>query len=65
LGNYIGQNTILPAIKLFRAQKLAMDNFFTETIPLQDGPAAFKKLGLDLETLRHLPKQAMKIVLKP
>lgn len=65
LGTYIGQNTILPAIKLFRAQKLAMDNFFTETIPLQDGPAAFKKLGLDLETLRHLPKQAMKIVLKP
>lgn len=65
LGTYIGQNTILPAIKLFRTQKLEMDNFFTETIPLQGGPAAFKKLGLDLKTLRHLPKQAMKIVLKP
>lgn len=65
LGSYIGQNTILPSIKLLQTGKLAMDNFFTETIPLEEGPAAFKKLGLDLKTGKHIPKQAMKIVLKP
>lgn len=65
LGTYIGQNTILPAIKLYRTHKLEMDNFFTETLPLKDGPGAFRKLGLDLKTLQHLPKRAMKIVLKP
>ena len=65
LGSYIGQNTILPSVKLLAANKLELDNFFTETIPLKDGPGAFKKLGLDLETGQEVPKQAMKIVLKP
>lgn len=65
LGSYIGQNTILPSIKLLAAKKLELDNFFTETIPLKEGPAAFKKLGFDLETKQEVPKQAMKIVLKP
>jgi len=65
LGSYIGQNTMLPAINLLKARKLELDNFFTETVALKDGPAAFKKLGLDTETMQHIPKQAMKIVLKP
>ncbi len=65
LGTYIGQNTIVPSIKLLSSGKLEMDNFFTETIPLKDGPAAFRKLGLDLGTMQHIPKKAMKIVLKP
>jgi threonine dehydrogenase-like Zn-dependent dehydrogenase len=65
LGSYIGQNTILPSIKLLAAKKLELDNFFTETIPLKEGPAAFKKLGFDLATGQEVPKQAMKIVLKP
>ncbi|HMA61465.1 MAG TPA: alcohol dehydrogenase catalytic domain-containing protein [bacterium] len=65
LGSYIGQNTILPSIKLLDANKLELDNFFTETIPLKEGPDAFKKLGFDLETKQEVPKQAMKIVLKP
>ncbi len=65
LGTYIGQNTCLPAIKIFEAGKINMEPFFTEVIPLQDGPGAFAKLGLDLNTLKPIPKKAMKIVLQP
>jgi threonine dehydrogenase-like Zn-dependent dehydrogenase len=65
LGSYIGQNTILPSIKLLQSRKLELDHFFTDVIPMQDGLGAFKKLGLDLENMQHIPKQAMKIVLKP
>lgn len=65
LGTYIGQNTCLPAIKILEAGKINMDYFFTEVTPLNQGITAFPKLGLDLETLGHIPKQAMKIVLKP
>ena len=65
LGTYIGQNTILPAIKILQSNKIDMKPFFTEVIPLEEGVGAFPKLGLDLATLKLIPKQAMKIVLKP
>ncbi len=39
--------------------------FFTEVIRLEDGVSAFSKLGLDLKTLNHIPKRAMKIVIEP
>jgi threonine dehydrogenase-like Zn-dependent dehydrogenase len=65
LGTYIGQNTCLPAIKILKAKKINMAPFFTEVIPLEEGIAAFAKLGLDLATLKALPKKAMKIVLQP
>jgi threonine dehydrogenase-like Zn-dependent dehydrogenase len=65
LGTYIGQNTILPAIKILASGRIDMGPFFTETIPLEDGVSAFPKLGLDLETLEQIPKKAMKITLQP
>ena len=65
LGTYIGQNTCLPAVRIFAAGKLDMKPFFTEVDPLENGVQAFNKLGLDLNTMKHIPKQAMKIVLKP
>jgi (R,R)-butanediol dehydrogenase / meso-butanediol dehydrogenase / diacetyl reductase len=65
LGSYIGQNTILPAIKLLKTGKINMHSFFTEVLPLHQGPDAFQRLGLDLRTLQPVPKKAMKIVLKP
>lgn len=65
LGSYIGQNTILPAIKILQSGKLNMKPFFTEVIDLKEGLTAFPKLGLDLETQKHVPKKAMKIVIKP
>jgi threonine dehydrogenase-like Zn-dependent dehydrogenase len=65
LGTYIGQNTIIPAIKILQAGKIDMKPFFTEVIPLENGVSSFGKLGLDLATLSHIPKQAMKIVIKP
>ena len=63
LGTYIGQNTCLSAIKILRNQKLDLDKFFTEEVPLKEGSAAFPKLGLELDSLKQLPKQAMKIIL--
>jgi threonine dehydrogenase-like Zn-dependent dehydrogenase len=65
LGSYIGQNTCLPAIKILQSRRIDMAPFFTEVIRLEDGVSAFGKLGLDLKTLTHVPKQAMKIVIKP
>ena len=65
LGTYIGQNTCLPAIKILEAGKIDMSHFFTEVIPLEEGIGAFPRLGLDLATLEHVPKKAMKIVLHP
>lgn len=65
IGTYIGQNTMLPAIKILMSGKIDMKPFFTEIIPLKDGLSAFSKLGLDLKTNQHIPKQAMKIVMKP
>jgi threonine dehydrogenase-like Zn-dependent dehydrogenase len=65
LGSYIGQNTCLPAIKILQSGRINMNPFFTEVISLEEGVSAFKKLGLDLKTRNHMPKQAMKVVLKP
>ncbi len=65
LGLYLGQNTMLPSIRIFQEHRLNMQPFFTKTIPLSDGIKAFNDLGLDLQTLTHHPKSAMKIVMKP
>jgi threonine dehydrogenase-like Zn-dependent dehydrogenase len=65
LGTYIGQNTILPAIQVFRSEKIDMKLFFTEVAPLEEGMGAFRKVGLDLERGEQIPKQAMKMVLRP
>ena len=65
LGTYIGQNTIIPAIRVFQSGKIDMKPFFTEVVPLEEGKGAFKKVGLDLENMKQIPKQAMKIVLRP
>jgi threonine dehydrogenase-like Zn-dependent dehydrogenase len=64
LGTYIGQNTCIPAIKVFESGKIDMAPFFTEIIPLEKGLEAFPKLGIDLKTRKTLPKQAMKLTLK-
>ena len=42
-----------------------MKPFFTKVIPLEDGVEAFCDLGLDAATMKHGPKHAMKIVMKP
>lgn len=65
LGSYIGQNTCMPAIKILQSGKINMEPFFTKAIDLEEGVSAFRELGLDLQTLKPLPKSAMKIVLKP
>jgi threonine dehydrogenase-like Zn-dependent dehydrogenase len=64
LGLYLGQNTMVPSIRLFQENRLNMGPFFTRVIPFDDGLSAFDLLGLDLKTLKHHPKSAMKIVLK-
>src|SRR5512136_581372 len=65
LGLYLGQNTMVPSIRLFQEKRLNMEHFFTKIIKLEDGIKAFNDLGLDLKTLTHHPKSAMKIVMKP
>lgn len=64
LGLYLGQNTMVPSIRIFQEKRLNMDPFFTKIIPLDDGITAFDQLGLDLKTLSYHPKNAMKIVMK-
>ncbi len=64
-GVYLGQNTMLPAARILRERRIDMDPFFTKVIPLERGVDAFNDLGLDLSTLSHHPKSAMKIVVKP
>jgi threonine dehydrogenase-like Zn-dependent dehydrogenase len=65
LGTYIGQNTCLPAIKILEAHKINLDNFFTDTISLEEGPAAFARVGFDLDGGKEVPKCAMKLILRP
>lgn len=65
LGSYIGQNTVLPAMKILQSGKLNMKPFFSEVIDLKDGLTAFNKLGLDLDSGKSIAKKAMKIVIKP
>jgi threonine dehydrogenase-like Zn-dependent dehydrogenase len=64
LGTYIGQNTILPAVRILQSGKIDMKPFFTEVVPLKERHQAFKKVGLDLETMEQVPKKAMKMVFK-
>ncbi len=65
LGLYLGQNTMVPSIRIFQENRLNMEPFFTKVIPLDDGISAFEDLGLDMKTLERHPKRAMKIVMKP
>ncbi len=64
LGLYLGQNTMVPAIRVFQEKRLNMAPFFSKVIPLSQGISAFECLGLDLQTMQHKPKSAMKIVMK-
>jgi (R,R)-butanediol dehydrogenase/meso-butanediol dehydrogenase/diacetyl reductase len=64
LGLYLGQNTMVPSIRIFQENRLNMGPFFTKVLPFTEGLGAFDLLGLDLKTLTHHPKSAMKIVLK-
>jgi len=64
LGLYLGQNTMVPSIRIFQEKRLNMKPFFTKTIPLSEAPSAFDCLGLDLKTMMHKPKSAMKITMK-
>lgn len=64
LGLYLGQNTMVPSIRLYQENRLNMKPFFTKVIPFDDCLSAFDLLGLDMKTLEHKPKQAMKIVMQ-
>ena len=64
LGLYLGQNTMVPSIRIFQENRLNMNPFFTKVIPFDEGLSAFDLLGLDMKTLEHKPKQAMKIVMQ-
>jgi (R,R)-butanediol dehydrogenase/meso-butanediol dehydrogenase/diacetyl reductase len=64
LGLYLGQNTMVPSIRIFQENRFNMKPFFTKVIPLEEGLSAFDCLGLDIKTLTHHPKSAMKIVMK-
>jgi (R,R)-butanediol dehydrogenase/meso-butanediol dehydrogenase/diacetyl reductase len=64
LGLYLGQNTMVPSIRIFQEKRFNMEPFFTKVVPLVNGIKAFDDLGLDLKSLSHHPKSAMKIVMK-
>jgi threonine dehydrogenase-like Zn-dependent dehydrogenase len=64
LGLYLGQNTMVPSIRIFQENRLNMEPFFTKILPFDDGLCAFDMLGLDMKTLEHKPKSAMKIVMQ-
>jgi len=63
IGLYLGQNTMVPSIRIFQENRLNMKPFFTRVIPLEEGLNAFSCLGLDPRTMKHQPKCAMKIVM--
>jgi len=64
LGLYLGQNTMVPSIRIYQENRLNMNPFFTKVIPFDDCFCALDLLGLDMKTLEHKPKQAMKIVMQ-
>jgi (R,R)-butanediol dehydrogenase/meso-butanediol dehydrogenase/diacetyl reductase len=64
LGLYLGQNTMVPSIRIYQENRLNMKPFFTKVIPFDECLSAFDLLGLDIKTLEHKPKQAMKIVMQ-
>jgi threonine dehydrogenase-like Zn-dependent dehydrogenase len=53
LGLYLGQNTMVPSIRIYQENCLNMGPFFTKVIPFDEGLAAFDLLGLDIKTLQH------------
>jgi hypothetical protein len=55
---------MVPSIRIFQENRLNMKPYFTKVIPLEDGLEAFCDLGLDIATMAHGPKKAMKIVMK-
>jgi hypothetical protein len=55
---------MVPSIRIFQENRLNMGPFFTKVIPFDQGLGAFELLGLDMKTLEHKPKQAMKLVMK-
>ena len=55
---------MVPSIRIFQEKRLNMKPFFSKVIPLSEGISAFDCLGLDLHTMQHKPKSAMKIVMK-
>jgi hypothetical protein len=55
---------MVPSIRIFREERLNMKPFFTKVIALEEGLGAFDMLGLDLKTLEHHPKSAMKVVMR-
>lgn len=65
LGLYLGQNTMVPSIRIYRENRLNMKPFFTKVISLEDGLTAFEDLGLNMKTLERHEKSAMKIVMRP
>ncbi len=64
MGLYLGQNTMVPSIRIYQEKRLNMEPFFTRVIPLDECLCAFDALGLDIQTMTHHPKSAMKIVMK-
>jgi (R,R)-butanediol dehydrogenase/meso-butanediol dehydrogenase/diacetyl reductase len=64
LGLYLGQNTMVPSIRIYQENRLNMKPFFTKVIPFDECLSAFDLLGLNIKTLEHKPKQAMKIVMQ-
>jgi len=64
IGLYLGQNTMVPSVRIFQEKRLNMKPFFTKVINLEEGVGAFECLGLNLKDMSHQPKSAMKIVMK-
>ncbi len=64
IGLYLGQNTMVPSVRVFQENRLNMKPFFTKVISLEQGLGAFECLGLNLKDMSHQPKSAMKIVMK-
>ena len=64
IGLYLGQNTMVPSVRIFQENRLNMKPFFTKVISLKEGLGAFECLGLNLKDMSHQPKSAMKIVMK-
>src|SRR5512134_472812 len=55
LGLYLGQNTMVPSIRIFQENRFNMAPFFTKVIPLEEGLGAFDCLGLNMQDLSHHP----------
>jgi len=65
LGLYLGQNTMVPSIRIFQENRLNMKPFYTKVISLDDGIQAFDDLGLNIKNIKKHQKKAMKIVMRP